>query len=302
MALNAIQNDPVFSLPFLYISGLNLSVASTTVLAIAPGQARDQNNQIDMPVGYANLQGVVTPAPYNYPASSQFYSYNPYNPFQYASYNSVVQNGSPYPQGLFISTALNGANGLDTGTIAASSKYVVWLIGDSRGINPVAGILSLFSNAFPTLPLGYDSYRQLGFVSTNGSSQLTSASLLNMVNAKSYYLSPAISVLSGGASATFAAAALNSAIPTTTAPFVQALLSVSFTPNVANDTVQIRPTGSTATSNLATIVGQTALTPQQQYIQVFAGVSGGQPSIDYKVTSTSDSVSISVVGYTVTLS
>lgn len=42
------QNIPVEQLPHLYISGMNVSVASTTVIALAPGQCRDQNDNIDM--------------------------------------------------------------------------------------------------------------------------------------------------------------------------------------------------------------------------------------------------------------
>jgi len=62
MATPQIQNDPIYSLPYLYISGLNISVASTTVMAIAPGQARDSSDNIDMPVGFPNLQGNTNPA------------------------------------------------------------------------------------------------------------------------------------------------------------------------------------------------------------------------------------------------
>ena len=56
-----VQNDPIYSLPHLYISGLNISIASTTILAIAPGQARDSSDNIDMPVGFPNLQGNSVP-------------------------------------------------------------------------------------------------------------------------------------------------------------------------------------------------------------------------------------------------
>jgi hypothetical protein len=44
----SVQNIQAEQLPFLYISGMNLSVASTTIMAIAPGQCRDQNDNIDM--------------------------------------------------------------------------------------------------------------------------------------------------------------------------------------------------------------------------------------------------------------
>lgn len=44
----SVQNIQAEQLPYLYISGMNLSVASTLIMAIAPGQCRDQNDNIDM--------------------------------------------------------------------------------------------------------------------------------------------------------------------------------------------------------------------------------------------------------------
>lgn len=51
--MSTVQSLPVDELPFLYISGMNVSVASTTVMAIAPGQCRDQNDNIDIPFANA---------------------------------------------------------------------------------------------------------------------------------------------------------------------------------------------------------------------------------------------------------
>lgn len=272
MTTPQVQNDPIYSLPHLYISGMNLSVASTTVIAIAPGQCRDSNDNIDMPIGFPDLQGNVAPA--------------------------ILFNAFQPP--LFVNSAVNGANGLDTGTLAASTNYAVYVIGDSRGYKPVAGLLSLTSNAFPLLPFGYDSYRLVGFADTDGSTHFTAAGILNAVNLKAFYLSPEVSVLSGGTSTTFAAIDLSSAIPTTTDVNVIAFLDVSFTPAAAGDTVQFRPTGSSATAGLNTIVGATAHIPQQQYLQVICGVGASKPEIDYKVTSGSDSVTVLVAGYSFT--
>lgn len=263
-----VQNDPIYSLPHLYINGLNISIASTTVLAVAPGQARDANNNIDMPVGFPNLQGNVLPP-------------------------VLFQN---YMQPLFINSVVNGANGLDSGTIAASTQYAIYLIGDSRGYQPVAAVLSLTSNAFPLLPFGYDSYRLIGFIQTDGSSHFVYATHKpqNMVGALAYYLQPAVSVLSGGNATTFTAIDLSSAIPTTTLPNIIVELLVTFTPAAIGDVVQFRPTGSSATAGLVTIVGIAANVAQTQYVQVIAGVGSSKPEIDYLVTSSSDSVNVSV--------
>lgn len=272
MATSQVQNDPVYSLPHLYISGLNVSVASNTVIALAPGQARDMNDVIDMPVGYANLQGNVYPA-------------------------ELYQN---YLPPLYLNSAVNGVNGLDYGALAASTNYGVWLIGDSRGYNPVAGLISLTSNAYPLIPAGYDSLRLIGFAATDGSTHFTS--VLNAVGLKSFYLQPFVSVLSAGNATSFTAIDLSSAIPTATDVDVIAFLSVQFTPSAAGDIVQFRPTGSSATAGLVTITGLTAGVPQQQYQQVICGVASSLPKIDYKVSVSGDAVTVLVSGYSVTTS
>jgi len=272
MATPQVQNDPIYSLPHLYISGLNVSVASQTVLAIAPGQARDSQDNIDMPVGFPNLQGVTLPAP--------------------------VPSLQNLP--LFINSAVNGANGLDQGTLAASTNYGVWLIGDSRGYKPVAGILSLASSPFPLLPLGYDSYRLLGFANSDGASHFLVAQVVQVDDAPGFFLQPEASVLTGGNQTTFTEIDLSGSIPDNQVALpntVILILDVTFTPAAIGDVVQFRPHGSTATANLPTIVGLVAGQPQQQFIIVVCGTDTGDAAIDYLVTSASDSVNVSLFGW-----
>jgi len=271
--MTAIQNNPIYSLPHLYISGMNISVASTTVLGIEPGACRDAANVIDMVVGYENLQGNVAPA--------------------------TLYAG--YIPGLLINSAVNGANGLDAGSLGASLQYAVYIIGDSRGYNPVAGIISLTSNPLPLMPLGYDSYRLIGFIQTDGSNHFVYATHKpqNMKNALEYILQPPIAVLSGGNATTFTAIDLttNSALPTTTLANIIVTLQVTFTPVAAGDVVTFRPTGQT-TGAYWTIVGAAAGVAQTQYLVMFAGVGSSKPEIDYLVTSSSDAVSVNVVTWT----
>ena len=274
MANSQIQADPIYSLPFLYISGLNISVASTTMLAVAPGQARDSSDNIDMPVGFPNLQGVVNP---------------------------VVQNLNYQPP-LLINGEVNGANGLDSGSLIATMDYAIYLIGDSHGYNNVAALLSLTSNAYPLLPQGYDSYRLIGFAQTDASAHFVASSTnpLNMSNARSYYLSAASSVLAGGNATSFTGIDLDTPVPTGTERDVIVYLLVTFTPAAVGDVVQFRPTGegTPQTTGLVTITGQVAGIAQSQYVTVIAGVNGSShASIDYKVSSGSDSVNVGVVGY-----
>ncbi len=266
----SIQNDPIFALPNSEIFGLNISVASTTVLAIAPGQTRDSTDSIDMPVSFPGINGNRVPP-------------------------VLFQN---YLQPLLINAATTGANGLDTGSLGVSLQYSVWLIGDSRGYLPVAGLLSLTSSNFsPLLPFGYDSLRLIGFIETDGSSHFVYATHKpqNMVGFLQYFNQPPLSVLSGGNATSFTAIDLttNSAVPTTTLPNVIVGLLVTFTPVAANDVVQFRPTGQTAAA--VTISGVAAGVAQTQYVVMIAGVGSSKPEIDYLVTSGSDAVSVSVV-------
>jgi hypothetical protein len=264
------QNETVYALPRLYLDGLKLSPASTTLLAVSPGAARDSNNAMDMVVGLQNYFGIDNPA-------LQFQGYQP---------------------GLLINSAVNGVNGLDTGTIAASTQYAVYLIGDSRNYLNTAAVLSLTSNAAPIMPQGYDSSRLIGFIQTDGSSHFVYATHKpqNMSGLLTYFNSPALQVLSAGNATTFTAIDLttNNAVPTTTLPNVIVSLLVVFTPAAVGDVVQFRPTGSTATGNLVTITGITAGVAQTQYVQVIAGVGSSKPEIDYLVTSGSDAVTVSV--------
>lgn len=268
-----IQNDAIYPLPHLYLSGLSIAPASTTLLSVAPGAARDSNNIVDLVVGLQNYFGIDNPA------------------LQFQNYQA----------GLLINSAVNGLNGLDSGTIAASTQYAVYLIGDSRNYNVTGAVLSLTSNVGPIMPQGYDSYRLIGFIQTDGSSHFVYATHKpqNMSGLLQYYNSPAISVLTGGNATSFTAIDLttNSAIPTTTLPNVIVNLLVVFTPAVAGDVVQFRPTGSSATGNLPTIIGAAAGVAQTQYIQVIAGVGSSKPEIDYKVSSGSDAVNVSVAAW-----
>ena len=253
---SGLQNDAIYSLPHLYISGLKVySAAPTgaTSIVISPGAARDINNNLDMVVGVQNYANIDLPA---------------------ASFNN-------YQPGLIVSSLVNGANGLDTGSIAASTQYAIYLIGDSRLYNPTAAVLSLTSNSpGPIMPKGYDSYRLIGFWATDGSKHFVYSTQKpqNFDGALTYYNVPAIQVLSGGNATSFTAMDLttNSALPTTTLQNIVVNLLVVFTPAAAGDVVQFRPTGSSATGNLATITGVAAGIAQTQYIQVIAGVGSSR--------------------------
>lgn len=67
---------------------------------------------------------------------------------------------------LTLNTAGSGANGLDTGTLATSTWYSVWVIYNPT-TSAAAGLLSL-SGSSPTLPSGYTHRARVGWIRTDG--------------------------------------------------------------------------------------------------------------------------------------
>jgi len=94
-----------------------------------------------------------------------------------ATVNEVIAKtslgGTPY-LGVSLSATLNfgstGVNGLDTGSIAASTFYGLYWIYNP-GSNTWATLASLSFTA-PTLPSGYTAFALMGVVPTNASSQI----------------------------------------------------------------------------------------------------------------------------------
>lgn len=67
-----------------------------------------------------------------------------------------------------ISTGTSGANGLDSGSVASSTFYAVYVIFNG---STIAGLISLSATS-PTLPAGYTYFARVGWVVTDGSTNL----------------------------------------------------------------------------------------------------------------------------------
>ena len=237
---------------------------------------------------------------------------------------------------LVLNIARVGANGLDTGTIAINTAYYLYIIGSSlsqdpvidietqvsiltsdsvilngtvvvEGIvpqpdssiqnnYPVAVILSL-SPVAPLLPFGYDMFRRLGSVSTDGAGVIvpflsSPGQGSNLIT----YATP-VTELTAGASAVFAPIDITSSVPAAAANgtgFVQVYLDVILTPTAPGDTVAFRPTGSGSASGNVILSGPVAGVATEAQMFVTASVIAGVVSIDYKVTGT---VTVKVIGY-----
>lgn len=217
-------------------------------------------------------------------------------------YDSTQSNLIANPSALTLSLAVNGLNGLDTGTVAANTAYAVFVISDAANFNPVGCLASLSSTA-PFLPAGlfptnYNKFRRIGWIVTDGSSNILKFYQSEADGYVRYmqYDAPQ-SVLSTGAATTYTAVNLTRYVPNVTgiSNLGRIYLRTAFTPNAAGDTFNLRPTG--ATGDLITGTGQVAATAINNEIVMLPLVSSGNTSIDYKVSAGTDALSIGVIGY-----
>ncbi len=262
-----VQNDPIVNLGISYINGLIVSNNATTPntkLDISAGMARDSNNIMDITLGSANpnLEGATTDSP------------------------------------LVINAAVNGANGLDTGSLAASLVYAVYIIGDSRYYSETAAILTLASNSAPLMPTGYDSYRLIGYAVTDSSVHFLKAYITGNASGRLFvYDAPIATAITAGASTTYAAANLITFVPNVNN--LPVILNTAFTPGAASRTLNLQP--GNATGDAITVTGQVTaviVTTQSTVLSqptVISTVSS--PTVNYKVSNSGDAVAIKVAGF-----
>lgn len=257
------QVESVLRLPNLYISGLLVSNDATTPntkLDISAGICRDSNNSVDMGVGSSNPN-----ADGNYVAAP-----------------------------LVIDATTTGANALDTGSLAASTLYAVYLISDSRGYQNTAGILTLASNSAPQMPFGYDTVRLICYWPTDASSHFLAAYQSGSGNDRMFtYDAPQATAVTAGNSATYAGVALTALVaPVANTPV---MVQTNWTANAAADSMSLQGYNSTgdAVTIVAPIAGATAHT--WNISQVLAQLNTAAPSIKYKVSA--GTVAINVAAY-----
>lgn len=208
------------------------------------------------------------------------------------------------PTASTISATVNGLNGLDTGSLAASKIYNVFVISDETGFQPTGLILSLA--AAPALPSssapgGYNIYRRIGRVTTDGSSHfVVFYQTGNGVARSMVYDSPiSVTVPSSGAPTTFAAVDLSAAVPAVVNSI--AILNASYNPATAStNRANLRPTGSAvAFGSAPVIIGGSANGVAQLFpsFTMPVGVASAKAEIDAQVSNGSDVLGLKVAGY-----
>lgn len=184
-----------------------------------------------------------------------------------------------------------GANGVDIAVLAASSIYAVYVIGDSTDFKPTASLLSLSASS-PSLPAGYDMFRRVGWVKTDGSSHLLAFWQYGSGQGRQYYWDVPIAVTTANVTS-FTAVSLAAGVPPLA---TQAVLKLSYTPAVAGSAVEFLPYGSVGTVGNVILSGVVASVAQKANVTVPLQLNGVAPSVLYKMV-TSDALTTAVAGY-----
>lgn len=211
--------------------------------------------------------------------------------------NSTDENDILLSVGVTINAAANGINRLDTGVLANNTLYSVYAVGDSSG-NNVSGAVISASAVSPLMPVGYDMFRKIGYVRTNGAAAFLAGNWSGSANERVFtYDVPLASPITAGSSATFAAVVLTNLVPAVANVLVN--MEIDWTANAAADTLAIQAfngVGDTA-KYIAGVAGATAHTLMREYL--VASLDSGLPKMKYKVSAAA--VALNVAGYKYTI-
>lgn len=192
-----------------------------------------------------------------------------------------------------IDATTTGLNALDTGSLAASTLYYVYLVSDPVDLKASGGMIS--TSATPYLPFGYSAYALIGYVRTDASSHfLLGYWTAGNSNRRTFvYDAPIATAVTAGNATSYTAVSLATFVPIV--ENTPASIAFSFTPGAASRVLNVTP--GNATGNAVTITGQVTSVVVSGNANVFARVTSSVPEVDYKVSNSGDAVAINVAGY-----
>lgn len=187
------------------------------------------------------------------------------------------------------SILVRGINGIDAGSLTVESCYNIFIIGDSAGRNPTAAILSL--SLIPSLPGGYDLFRNIGFFGISGGSDIFTMYQSGNGSERIFTFVGSVFVLLPGSSTTFSNVDLSRFIPSMSNILVTLL--VSYKPQAAGNTFTLKSPSSDevlTTSGTGIIAGQ----DQVSQITLATNLVNGKPSVSYMVQNAADELTLSI--------
>ena len=211
--------------------------------------------------------------------------------FSGAARDSTNTNDLMLSNPVTLSSLTNGLNALDTGTIAPSTFYALFVIGDSSNKQPTGGLISLSATA-PVLPFGYDMLRRVGWGYTTSGSLTTALWQTGAGSSRTYYYNTTFPVvLTAGVATTFTTVSTAGAVPISNQQSsAEGLFKLTYVSASAANTVDFGVPG-TPQPIFSVSNGAAATTISTIWLLTKSS------SIVYRTTSASDSVSMVCTGF-----
>lgn len=201
---------------------------------------------------------------------------------------------------LVINFAVRGANGLDTGSFAASTGYYLYVLYDQSQTNAPVALASLSATA-PTMPsvngVTFSHFRLVGWILSNGTPNILPFYVARGGSTPFYQWDTPISVLSSGAGTTPINVSLSTAMPKSNYGLVQ--ITMQHTPVAAGASASVKPAA--ATSFTFAFPGIVAAVQQSTSILLVPTLVTVNPSISYQQSSGSSVLNLLVTGFEMAL-
>lgn len=161
-----------------------------------------------------------------------------------------------------ISSGSSGANGLDTGSVAATSWYAIYVIYNPT-TQTTAGLMSLSSSS-PTMPSGYTFLMRVGWMRTDSSGNFLriwqkgrKAVYVITASTNTTVLPSMLASASSGnvTTPTWTAIAVGNYVPTATAESIDVVLNIPATLTSTSQTAMVAPNNAYGAYNSATAAG-----------------------------------------------
>ncbi len=195
---------------------------------------------------------------------------------------------------LSINNLENGLNGLDTGTVAASTLYAVHVVADPVTGLAAGGMISLSATA-PLMPFGYSAFRHIGYVRTDGTSDFLLGFWSGNNNSRLFmYDAPIATAVTAGASTTDAAVSLATFVPALAG--IPVWIKFAMTPAAASRTLTLKTFG--AVGDMYQATSQVTAVVLRDSALILTAMNSTAPSIEYIWSAGGgDAVAIDVAGY-----
>ncbi len=191
-----------------------------------------------------------------------------------------------------INAASVGLNGIDTGVLAVSTVYKVFLVCDP--VTQQASGAMISASAIPLLPFGYSAYALIGYVTTDSSAHFLAGYWSDNDSARRTFTYDApIIALNAGTQTGYTGVALTAFVPpvANTSVYMYMLFAANAAGNVAN--LQ----GYLSTGDQVSLIAPvaTGVANTTEMVNVLAQLNSAAPSIKYKITA--GTLSLYVCGY-----